>query len=107
MSINDILIAAGHSVTGGCCEKCWQDAATMYAGGHGAFESHAEAYHAAMAQALTRAQEQLGGNWRMGHLRALIADDSYAVTFQSMGQYRTALLAAIAAGFPTNADLPR
>lgn len=29
-------------------------------------------------------------------LRALIADDSYALTFQSMGQYRTALLRTLA-----------
>jgi hypothetical protein len=28
-------------------------------------------------------------------LRALIADDGYACTFQTLGQYRTALLAAL------------
>ena len=31
-------------------------------------------------------------------MRALIADDSYAMTFQSFGQYRTALLRALAEG---------
>lgn len=30
-------------------------------------------------------------------LRRLIADDGYAMTFQTMGQYRTALLKAMAA----------
>lgn len=30
-------------------------------------------------------------------IRALIADDAYAMTFQTMGQYRSALLAALAA----------
>lgn len=31
-------------------------------------------------------------------LRALIADDGYAMTFQSMGQYRSALLKALTPG---------
>ena len=39
------------------------------------------------------------GAWTPLHdiaaLRALIADDSYAMTFQSMGQYRSALLKAM------------
>ena len=30
----------------------------------------------------------------LNSLRALIADDAYAMTFQTMGQYRTALLAS-------------
>ena len=33
----------------------------------------------------------------MTDIRALIADDAYACTFQSLGQYRTALLKALAA----------
>jgi hypothetical protein len=32
----------------------------------------------------------------MDEIRELIASDSYAMTFQSLGQYRTALLRAIA-----------
>lgn len=31
---------------------------------------------------------------RLASLRALIADDGYAMTFQSLGQYRAALLDA-------------
>ena len=31
----------------------------------------------------------------LSEIRALIADDGYAITFQTMGQYRTALLKAI------------
>lgn len=31
----------------------------------------------------------------MQSIRDLIADDAYAITFQTMGQYRTALLAAL------------
>lgn len=33
----------------------------------------------------------------MADIRALIADDAYAMTFQSLGQYRSALLAALSA----------
>jgi len=32
----------------------------------------------------------------MTDIRALIADDAFAASFQSLGQYRTALLAALA-----------
>lgn len=35
---------------------------------------------------------------REARMRALIADDSYAMTFQSFGQYRTALLRKLAEG---------
>ena len=35
-----------------------------------------------------------GGIDPMQKLIALIADDSFAITFQSMGQYRSALLAS-------------
>jgi hypothetical protein len=34
----------------------------------------------------------------MNSIRDLIADDGYAMSFQSMGQYRTALLKALASG---------
>jgi hypothetical protein len=33
-----------------------------------------------------------------GELRTLIADDAYAMTFQTLGQYRSALLKALASG---------
>ena len=35
---------------------------------------------------------------REARMRALIADDSYAMTFQSFGRYRTALLRELAEG---------
>lgn len=35
---------------------------------------------------------------REARMRALIADDSYAMTFQSFGQYRAALLRELAEG---------
>ena len=35
-----------------------------------------------------------------GRLQALIANDAYAMTFQTMGQYRTALLRALTKGTP-------
>jgi hypothetical protein len=45
---------------------------------------------------------------RLAYLRTLIADDSYAMTFQTFGQYRTALLKAtdklLAGGYRRAAD---
>ena len=42
----------------------------------------------------------------LSQLRALIADDAFAATFQTMGQYRTALLKAIAdLGAPADAQV--
>ncbi len=44
----------------------------------------------------------------MTDFRALIADDAFAASFQSLGQYRTALLAALAQPEPqgpTNEEL--
>jgi hypothetical protein len=44
----------------------------------------------------------------MTDFRALIADDAFAASFQSLGQYRTALLAALAQPEPqgpTDAEL--
>lgn len=35
---------------------------------------------------------------REARMRALIADDGHAMTFQSLGQYRTTLLRALAEG---------
>jgi hypothetical protein len=35
-----------------------------------------------------------------GRMHTLIANDAYAMTFQTMGQYRTALLRALAEGTP-------
>ena len=35
---------------------------------------------------------------REARMRAMIADDSYAMTFQSFGQYRTSLLRELAEG---------
>lgn len=35
---------------------------------------------------------------REARMQTLIADDGYAMTFQSLGQYRTALLRALAEG---------
>lgn len=36
------------------------------------------------------------GSTKLAKLRALVADDAFAATFQTMGQYRTALLKTIA-----------
>ena len=50
--VNDWLRAHGHKADGrGVCEKCWRTAASMYAMGQGPYNSHSEAYHAAMQQA--------------------------------------------------------
>jgi len=38
-----------------------------------------------------------GGEQKLQLIRSLIADDAYAMTFQSFGQYRTALLKEIPA----------
>lgn len=42
----------------------------------------------------------------MNSIRDLIANDSYAMSFQSMGQYRTALLKALDAGVPASPPEP-
>jgi hypothetical protein len=60
---NAYLLRTGHN-NGGRCEKCWTEAASLYAGGQGAYESHTEAYHAVMeryqAAALGAARKEAG-----------------------------------------------
>ena len=43
------LIRTGHG-SGGRCSKCWSEAATLYACGQGAYESHTSAYYAVTAR---------------------------------------------------------
>lgn len=51
----DVLLAQGHNTTdAGVCEKCWREAASLYAGG--GYESHAEAYYTVLDAAMARAQ---------------------------------------------------
>lgn len=50
MSLQERLLARGHTSTG-LCEKCWSDAAIRYANGEGPYESQTEAYYAAMKEA--------------------------------------------------------
>ena len=64
----------------------------IYTGPAGDFV-YAEAYRALLAE-----------NERLRELEALIRDDSYAITFQTMGQYRTALLRALRS--PSTEDAP-
>jgi len=42
------LTDEGHNSCG-LCEKCWSEAAVLYAGGQGAYESHTAAYYAVMS----------------------------------------------------------
>ena len=42
----------------------------------------------------------------LSEIRALISDDGYAITFQTMGQYRTALLRALDGEPPHAAPRP-
>lgn len=47
-TLAEVLATEGHTVGNGMCEKCWREAATLYAGGQGAYESHTDAYHAVL-----------------------------------------------------------
>lgn len=55
---NDILLAEGHN-NGGRCEKCWSEAAWLYAGGQGEYESHTSAYYAVMERHQADAERRL------------------------------------------------
>jgi hypothetical protein len=62
---NDYLLRTGHN-NGGRCEKCWTEAAWLYAGGQGEYESHTAAYYAVMDKhqtAAIAATEQREGTW--------------------------------------------
>jgi hypothetical protein len=59
MTAEDYLRATGHN-SDGCCEKCWSEAATLYACGQGAYESHTAAYFAVLERHGTAAQVKSG-----------------------------------------------
>ncbi len=52
---SEILRAEGHT-SNGRCEKCWREAALLYAGGQGEYESHTAAYYAVMDRAQSDAE---------------------------------------------------
>jgi hypothetical protein len=51
---NDYLLRTGHN-NGGRCEKCWTEAAALYADGQGRYESRHDAYCAVMEKHQTAA----------------------------------------------------
>jgi hypothetical protein len=57
---NEYLLSTGHN-NGGRCEKCWTEAAWLYAGGQGEYESHMEAYYAVMDRYQSEALRALAG----------------------------------------------
>lgn len=62
---NDVLLERGHT-NDGRCDQCWRDAAAMYAGGQGAYESHVDAYYAAMKRAEEEAVSDVEGDEQVG-----------------------------------------
>lgn len=60
VTVNDVLLAEGHT-SPGLCQLCWHEAARLYAGGQGAYESQIAAYVAAMEKAGQEASRRAAG----------------------------------------------
>ena len=54
----ELLAEEGHNWEGGRCKKCWRLAAQLYAHGSSVFESHQEAYEAALELANREAERK-------------------------------------------------
>lgn len=57
MTVNELLGVEGHSMSG-MCERCWREAALLYANGQGPYESHVAAYHVRLGQSRLDAERR-------------------------------------------------